>query len=45
MARQLYNLKDDPAEQQNLLDAHPEIAAGMQDLLSTSRSRTYTRSK
>jgi arylsulfatase A len=39
MARQLYNLKDDPAEQHNVIDAHPEIAAGLQDLLSTTRGK------
>ena len=35
---QLYNLRDDPAEQENLISKQPEVAARMLDLLSTGGS-------
>ena len=31
---QLYNMKDDPREQENLYAAHPEIVARLKDLLA-----------
>jgi arylsulfatase A-like enzyme len=40
---QLYNLKDDPGEQKNLIDQHRDAAARLSDLLSTSRGKGYTR--
>lgn len=43
MQPQLYNLKDDPSERHNLLDRHPEVAAKLKDLLSTSRESGHTR--
>jgi len=35
--RQLYQLDDDPQEQYNVIDAHPEIAEKMQQLLVATR--------
>jgi arylsulfatase A len=43
MVRQLYNLLDDPGEQKNLIEAHPDIANRMVDLLSTCRAQAHTR--
>lgn len=43
MAPQLYNLHEDPSEQKNLLQAQPEIAARLSDLLSTHRDGTHSR--
>ncbi len=34
---QLYNLKQDPIEENNVIDQHPEIAASMQDALDRIR--------
>jgi len=35
--RQLYHIENDPQEQHNVIDAHPEIAEKMQQLLVTTR--------
>lgn len=43
LTQQLYNLKDDPAEQKNVIEEHRDVAARMSDLLSTSRAKGYTR--
>lgn len=43
MKPQLYNLKDDPGERQNVLDRYPERAARLRDLLSSSRAAGHTR--
>jgi arylsulfatase A-like enzyme len=43
MARQLYNLRDDPGEQNNLMESQAEVSARLADLLSTSRAQTHTR--
>jgi arylsulfatase A-like enzyme len=43
MTPQLYNLKDDPKEQNNLIESHAEVAAKLKDLLITSRSADHTR--
>jgi arylsulfatase A len=43
MKPQLYNLTDDPGEQKNLIEQHPEVARQLKDLLSTSRSTGHTR--
>jgi len=43
MTRQLYNLRDDPKEQNNLIDSNREVAARLQDLLSTQRARGHSR--
>jgi arylsulfatase A-like enzyme len=38
-AWQLYNLKDDPKEQQNVATAHPEIVAQLHQLFQAQRSK------
>ena len=43
MRPQLYNLKDDPREQRNLVDRYPEVAGRLRDLLSTGRAAGRTR--
>ncbi len=40
---ELFNLKDDPAETQNVLAANTEIAAKMREFLSAAREQGYTR--
>lgn len=40
---QLYNLKDDPAEQHDVLSEHPDIAAKLSALLETYRNQGYSR--
>ncbi len=45
MTQQLYNVKDDPKEQKNVIDEHRDIAAKMQDLLSTQRAQGYSTKK
>ncbi|VGO19547.1 Arylsulfatase [Pontiella sulfatireligans] len=41
--RALYNLEDDPHEDQNLIAENPEVAESMQTLLDQSRTKNYTR--
>jgi arylsulfatase A-like enzyme len=41
---QLFNLRDDPAEQHDLMAAHPQVAARLADLLETQRSSGRSRS-
>ncbi len=43
MTQQLYNLKDDPKEQNNVIDSHREVAARLQDLLSTQQASGHSR--
>ena len=43
LGRQLYHLRDDPAEQENLMDAHPSIVERLASLLETLRSQGYSR--
>jgi len=43
MTPQLYNLRADPREEKNLIDEHREIAARLQDLLSTQRAEGRSR--
>ena len=43
LGAQLYNIQDDPAEQENLIGAHPEIAKRLADLLETHRDRRTSR--
>jgi arylsulfatase A-like enzyme len=43
MTKQLYNLHDDPREEKNVIDEHREIAARLQDLLSTQRAQGHSR--
>jgi len=43
LRRQLYNLTEDPAERNNLIDRYPEIAARLEDLLDTIRTKGYSR--
>ncbi|MCX6634547.1 MAG: arylsulfatase [Acidobacteria bacterium] len=45
MERQLYNLRDDPGERNNLILSQAEVAARLADLLSTCRAQTHTRRK
>jgi arylsulfatase A-like enzyme len=45
MRRQLYNLRDDPKEQNNLIQSQAEAAGRLADLLSTCRVQTHTRHK
>jgi arylsulfatase A-like enzyme len=40
---QLYNLAEDPAEKNNLIDTHPEKAAGMKKELDKMRKAPFTR--
>lgn len=42
MTQQLYNLRNDPREEKNVIDEHREIAAKLQDLLSTQRAQGYS---
>ena len=43
MTQQPYNLKDDPKEQNNVIDANRDVAARMQDLLSTQQASGHSR--
>ena len=43
LAPQLYNLRDDPAEQHNQLEAHPETAKRLASLLENHRNRGHSR--
>ena len=43
MMQQLFNLQDDPREERNVIDQHRDIAARLNDLLSTQRSKGHTR--
>jgi arylsulfatase A-like enzyme len=43
LTAQLYNLKDDPGERNNLIEQRRDVAARLSDLLSTSRGKGYTR--
>lgn len=43
LTAQLYNLKDDPGEAENLVEKHRDVAARLADLLSTSRDKGHTR--
>jgi arylsulfatase A len=43
MTQQLYNLRGDPREEKNVIDEHREIAAKLQDLLSTQRAQGRSR--
>lgn len=43
LGAQLYNIRDDPGERENLIDAHPEIVKRLADLLETHRDRGFTR--
>ena len=40
---ELYNIKEDVAETNNLIDANADLAAQMQKILSEARDRGYTR--
>ncbi|MCK4293015.1 MAG: arylsulfatase [Planctomycetes bacterium] len=42
---QLYNLDDDPAEQDNLFDKHPGIVKRLRTLLETYKKQGYSRPK
>jgi arylsulfatase A-like enzyme len=43
VAQQLYNLRDDPKEQKNLIDDRRDVAAKLADLLSTQRAKGSSR--
>jgi len=43
MTQQLYNLRDDPREEKNVIDEHREIAAKLEDLLSTQKAQGRSR--
>ncbi len=43
LGRQLYNLRDDPAEQENEIGAYPKIAERLAKLLETYRSQGHSR--
>jgi len=43
LGRQLYNLADDPTEQTNQVEAHPEIAERLAGLLEMHRSQGQSR--
>jgi arylsulfatase A-like enzyme len=43
MTKQLYNLRDDPREEKNLIEEHRDIAARLQDLMSTQRAQGHSR--
>jgi arylsulfatase A len=43
LAPRLYNLKDDPSEQKNLLREYPNIANGLVDLLNAQRNSGRSR--
>ena len=43
LGRQLLNLRDDPAEQENRMGAYPRIAERLARLLETHRSQGYSR--
>jgi len=43
LGAQLYNIQDDPAEQENLIGAYPEIAKRLADVLETHRDRRTSR--
>lgn len=43
MTRQLYNLADDPKEPINVIDSNREVAARLEDLLSTQRAKGQSR--
>jgi arylsulfatase A-like enzyme len=40
---QLYNLDDDPAEQKDLSEQHPEVAKRLAKLLDQYRQQTHSR--
>jgi arylsulfatase A-like enzyme len=42
LVAQLYNLRDDPGEQNNLLSRHPDVAENMANLLDRQRDRGRT---
>jgi arylsulfatase A-like enzyme len=44
LVAQLYNLRDDPGEQNNVLSEHPEIANQLAELLNDERSASTERS-
>ncbi len=43
LGRQLYNLGDDPAEQENRIEAYPEIGERLAKLLETHRNQGHSR--
>jgi len=43
MTKQLYDLRNDPREERNVIDEHREVAAKLQDLLSTQRAQGHSR--
>ena len=43
LRRQLYNLRDDPAEEENLMGAYPSIAERLASLLETHRDQGHSR--
>jgi arylsulfatase A-like enzyme len=43
LGAQLYNLHNDPAERENLIDARPAIAERLAGLLETYRNKAYSR--
>lgn len=43
LGAQLYNIQDDPAEQENLAGVRPEIADRLADLLENHRGKGYSR--
>jgi len=43
LGAQLYNIRDDPGERENLIDAHPEIVKRLADLLEMQRDRGTSR--
>ena len=43
LVAQLYNLQDDPGEQNNLLSEHPDVAERLADLLEKQRNSGRSR--
>ena len=43
MTQQLFNLRNDPREEKNVIDEHRDVAARLQDLLSTQRAQGRSR--
>jgi arylsulfatase A-like enzyme len=43
LGAQLYNLRNDPAEQKNLVDVHPTVANRLANLLDVHRDRGHSR--
>ena len=43
LGRQLYNLRDDPPERENIIDTHPQVAERLAKLLETHRNQGHSR--